>query len=142
MSVGMRVLIVGVLTYRVSLSDMVVAVDSVWTRLERVSKSGVGGGEFWPSSVPTSEDESKRGASPRCTTKQIPGRKADKDAATGARAEEAREGLWRDSQGFLPVTLRSEQSTRPLSATLLGADWAGQRAVGTGPVAAAVDPKP
>ena len=51
------------------------------------------------------------------------GLSADNDAATGARVEEAREGLWRDSQGFLPVTLRDEQSTRPLSATLVDADW-------------------
>ena len=43
MSVRLCVLGLSVLTYRVSLSDMVMVVGGVWTRLQRVSKSVVGG---------------------------------------------------------------------------------------------------
>lgn len=94
-------------------------------RLDAASKKVEGRcwrGEFWPSSVPARRGcEQRAGCALRANKHR--GRSADNDAAAGAGVEEARDGPWRDSQGFLPVTLHDEQSTRPLSATLPGADW-------------------
>lgn len=73
--------------------------------------------------MPARDEEAGRGPGARCTPNKHQGLSADNDAAAGARVEEAQEEPWRDSQGFLPLTLRDEQPTRPLSATLLAADW-------------------
>lgn len=97
-------------TYRVSLSDMVAAMVNVErTRLQRISKNGVGGVNFGLGVCQLetrNRAEDKSRAATRTNKHQ--GLNADNDTATGARVDEAQEGPWRSSQCFLPVTLRNE----------------------------------
>lgn len=48
----------------------------------------------------------------RCAPNKHQGLNADNNSATGARVDEARKDPWRDSQGFLPVTLRATNNRR------------------------------
>jgi hypothetical protein len=92
MSVRTRLLELSGTAYRVSLSDMVVVVDVVWTRLQQCVKNGVGGVNFGLVSVPARDEDSSRGPGTRCTPNKHQRLDADDNTATGARVEEARKG--------------------------------------------------